>query len=68
VGNIGLLVGLVAVFIGVIASGLGYERNEYPLAQASAISTARLFYAVILKTIYYVAEAKLECTIINLAS
>lgn len=67
-GNIGLLVGLVAVFIGVIAIGLVYDEGEYPLAKALTVSILTLFYAVILKAICYVAEAKIQFKIINLAS
>ena len=67
-GNIGLLVGLVAVFIGVITIGLVYDEGEYPLAKALTVSILTLFYAVILKAICYVAEAKIQFKIINLAS
>jgi len=69
-GNMNMLMGSIGVIIGAIAMGstINSENISHLFGSAFAVCVLTLFYALLIKTLCYAAEAKIKFKIINLAS
>jgi chemotaxis protein MotA len=69
-GNMNMLMGWIGVIIGAIAMASNIESEVFSqvFGPAFAVFLLTLFYALLIKTLCYGAEAKIQFKIINLAS
>jgi hypothetical protein len=69
-GNMNMLMGWIGVIIGAIAMASNIETEVFSqvFGPAFAVCLLTLFYALLIKTLCYGAEAKIQFKIINLAS
>jgi flagellar motor component MotA len=69
-GNMNMLMGWIGVIIGAIAMTSNIESEVFSqvFGPAFAVCLLTLFYALLIKTLCYAAEAKIQFKIINLAS
>jgi flagellar motor component MotA len=65
-GNMNMLMGWIGVIIGAIAMTANIESAVF--GPAVAVCALTLLYALLIKTLCYAAEAKIQFKIINLAS